>query len=149
MKKKLLLIVLIWSSPGQSQTAEEGNYIVVRGAIIGCNKPTGRVLDVVLVDGFGVVSLVGIPNIKVKSLDGNNIKSKLLDAIESKIGNRPESVEVSVLTTIEESLALLKERDKSLEDCVPSQNIIRGNNTKSNQGIDIEIRRAKLFELLV
>ena len=151
MRKTVILAILLWCSPGQSQIAEEGNYIVVRGALIDCEGSRDRVLDVVLVDESGFVSLVGIPNLAVINLDGNSIESKLLDVIESKTGNRPRSVNVEVLTTIEKSIAELKERGRYLAGCNPPRRQFDRPDINSAPvpAGDFDVPRAKLYERLV
>ena len=60
------------------------------------------------------ITLVGMPNVFVKQLNQNQIKTNLLEAIERKTGNQPETVKVEILGSEQEYRLILNEYNGSL-----------------------------------
>ena len=73
MRSALLVAFAIWSNICSAQLAEEGSYIVIRGAVKECEDWSSRILDVVQVGDKDTITLVGIPNVFVKQINQNQI----------------------------------------------------------------------------
>lgn len=97
MKALLIIALLVWGTSCLAQSAQEGSYIVVRGAVEGCEVWSDRILDVVKVDNDTPIKLLGIPDISVAGLTHKQIKSNLLMAVENHTGKKPESITVKIL----------------------------------------------------
>jgi len=97
MKSFVLIAFFALSAHCYADTVEEGNYIVVRGVIKGCEKWTNRVLEVVKVDGPHSISLLGIPEIEVIHQSAQQVKSQLENQVEERTGNRPTSLGIEIL----------------------------------------------------
>ena len=97
MKTILLIFLVAVSTQCFAQVADEGSYVVVRGAVSGCERWTSRILDAVKIEGEEPISLLGIPEIDAWSLEKKQIKTNLLSAIEKLRGSEPESISVEIL----------------------------------------------------
>jgi hypothetical protein len=100
MKQTLILFLIVWCATCYSQTATVGNYVVVQGALKGCEHWTSRVLDIQQVKEGEPVKLLDVPNINVIGLDGNSIRSALQAEIELRTGTEPSTLEVQVIEAI-------------------------------------------------
>lgn len=96
------LLLLAWSVLCQAQEVEVGSYIVVRGAVQGCEQWTGRILEVVKVEPSQPVPLLGLPPLDYVGLSAEEISLVLQAKIESLTGYRPRTVWVEVLATDDE-----------------------------------------------
>jgi hypothetical protein len=100
MKQTLFLFLIVWCATCLAQTATVGNYVVVQGALKGCEHWTWRILDIEQVKEGEPVKLLGIPNINVIGLDGKSIRSALKAEIERRTGTEPTTLEVQVIEAI-------------------------------------------------
>ena len=108
MSTRLLVILLLWSSPGYCQLAVEGNYVVVQGALMGCETWKDRILDVARVGSEGRVDLLDYQGIEVLGKSGQDIETLLLAAIEARTDRRPKTLVVTVLTSEQEYRQLVQ-----------------------------------------
>ena len=100
MRLTVFLALIIWGSVCLAQTAGVGNYVVVRGAVKGCEHWTRRILDVEEVEDSKPISLLNIPIINVVGLEGESIQLLLESEIRKRTGNEPKSVRVQVIDAI-------------------------------------------------
>ena len=114
MKFTLCLILIAWSFPCFSQTADEGNYVVVRGAVQGCEHWYFRILDVVKIQGPETISLLGIPDIPVTGLDTKQIRLNLVSEIERRMGTAPKTVRIEILESDQQYEGIIDEYMRSL-----------------------------------
>lgn len=97
MRTRLFLILVIWCLPSYPQVAEDGRYVLIKGALLGCEGWTDRVLDVEQVESGGRVSLLGINDFPVLGQEREDIEAGLLSAIKERTGRRPQTLAVEIL----------------------------------------------------
>ena len=98
---KILLYILLVTSPiiSMAQTAAEGGYIVVRGAVKDCIEWPNRILDAVKIDNQEPVTILEIPGFYVVGLNHKQVENELYEAIEHVAGKRPETLSVEILAS--------------------------------------------------
>ena len=109
MKTVLFVILIAWGTQCLAQSVHDGSYVVVRGAVEGCELWSFRILDVTRVEGDDPVSLLNIPDISVAGLTDKQVKSNLVTAIQSITGTKPESITVEILESEQEYQSIAKE----------------------------------------
>ena len=80
-----------------AQEAVVGGFLVVRGAIVGCEQWTNRVLELVRLDSEQPLTLLGMPGFEVLGLNAGEIKELIGDRVEQNTGERPRSLSVDLL----------------------------------------------------
>lgn len=99
---------------GVAQTAAEGGYIVVRGAVNDCKEWTNRILDAVKIENQAPVTILNLPGFSVVGLNHEQVESKLSEAIKTLTGRRPETLSVEILASDVEYQTIAKEYYTSL-----------------------------------
>jgi hypothetical protein len=97
MKRLLFLILLVSSSLCQAQRADEGDYVVLRGALLSCVQWSGRVLDVVQIENADPIQILGLPPVYILGLSPEQITRKLEDHIDELTGVEPTSIRIEIL----------------------------------------------------
>ena len=115
MKNVLFIVLIAWGTQCLAQSVGNGSYIVVRGAVENCEAWSFRILDVVKAEDNKRVILLNIPDISVKNLNSEQIKSNLLMAIQNLTGNEPESITVEILDSEQKYNSIVKEYRASLK----------------------------------
>ncbi len=100
MRFAIFLALVVWGSSCLAQTATNGTYVVVRGAVKGCEDWTERILDIEEVKDDKPINLLDISNINVVGLEGKGIQLLLESEIKIRTGNEPKSIKVQVLDLI-------------------------------------------------
>jgi len=100
MRFLLFMLLSLWVGVGQAQApmdvVEEGSWVVVIGAVQGCEQWDRRVLDVQLVQDDQPLELVGIPVGDVTGMSGIEIRIRLQAEGERLTGHKAESLKVLV-----------------------------------------------------
>lgn len=143
---KIILYILLITSPiiGMAETATEGGYIVVRGAVKDCSEWQKRILDVVKIESQAPITLLEIPGFSVVGLSHNQLEDELSETIEKITGKSPDTLSVEVLSSDEEYQAIAKEYLMSLKMLVAGKCPYRkANDTEKNQKDELERIRLK------
>ena len=80
--------------------AEPGNYIVVRGAVLGCEAWDDRILDIVEVEKARHPTILGIRDMDVLGKSEEEIETAVLGKVESETGTRPESLSIELVDSV-------------------------------------------------
>jgi len=70
----LIILLLTYSTACIAETANIGDYVIVRGGITGCEEWSHRVLDMVEIEHETSISLIGIDDIAVLNLSQSEIE---------------------------------------------------------------------------
>ncbi|MCW8925028.1 MAG: hypothetical protein OQJ84_02135, partial [Xanthomonadales bacterium] len=97
-----------------AQSVENGSYVVVRGAVEGCEAWSFRILDIAKAEDNEPVTLLNIPGITVIDLTSEQIRSNLIAAIQDLTGNEPKSISVEILDSEQKYNFIVKEYWASL-----------------------------------
>lgn len=114
LKLTVFLVSLNWSAICFAQTADVGNFIVVSGALRGCEEWTGRILDVEKIEDDQPLRLLNLPGISVIGLDGEGILQVLESAVLQQTGNKPKSLSVQVIDSVRLPRTIFEEYGVSL-----------------------------------
>ncbi len=108
---KIFLYILLLTSPiiGMAQTANEGSYIVVRGAVKDCSEWGNRILDAVKIENQAPITILEMPGFSVLGLSHTQVEDELSDAIEKITGKRPDTLSVDILASDAEYQTIAKE----------------------------------------
>jgi hypothetical protein len=133
--------------------AESGNYIIVRGAISGCEAWDDRILDIVEVEKAHNPTILGIPDIDVVGKSEEEIEMAVLIAIESETGTRPQTLSFELVGSVLDLKPLIAPylySSRWLEAGVCPPNIDRRNTRENWYEEQIEkLRRAELARTVV
>jgi len=97
-----------------AQTAAEGGYIIVRGAVKDCSEWKNRILDTVKIGNQAPITILEMPGFSVLGLSREQVENELSEAIKKITGKRPETLSVDILVSDEEYQAIAKEQLMSL-----------------------------------
>ena len=98
LNKVLLFgVVAIFSPSSFAQSAHEGNYIVVRGALQSCEKWNFRILDVVKIEGTQPVEILGLQDMELLGLTKEQVSAALVTEINRRTGHAPDSLRIEIL----------------------------------------------------
>ena len=102
MRRISAIFWLLFAIPCSAGEAELGNYIVVRGAVLGCEAWTDRILEIVKIESEAKPTVLGIPDIEVLGSSEEQIKVTVSDAIEKETGTRPQSLSIELINSVPE-----------------------------------------------
>lgn len=148
-----LLFVAFMASgwPYDGDPVVEGNFVVVRGALTGCELSAPiYIFDVVEVENADPITLMGIPDIDVIGQSAYQIELQLADRVEQRTGRKPATLEIDILLSEQEYRAILKEYLHSLQmisvmKCYP----VRGEpGPVDPHDIDEQMENFRLMELV-
>ncbi len=151
MKTILLSTLLAVSSPSFADTVKEGNYVVVRGAVKGCEHSARLIFDVVKVEDSNPISILSIPDINVIGQSAQQIELKLEDKIEHRTGRRPTTLSINILQIERDYRNILTEYRLSLAhierlDCSPLHK--RRQQYRYLRNLDEQMEKIRLMELI-
>ena len=153
MWKALTIILILTSLPCLAEEAKLGSYIVVKGAVAGCEAWTDRILEIVEIESEQPVTILGLPGLSVLGLYDAEIQEMLLDAVEKETGNRPQTLSIRVIHFETEYRLLLNQYAESLNmliggKCLRPQPPAKSREQRIEEDIE-KIRRYELSKFLV
>jgi hypothetical protein len=145
---KIILYILLLTSPiiGMAQTAVEGGYIVVRGAVKDCEAWGNRILDAVKIENQAPITILEIPGFSVIGQDHDQVENELSDAIKTITGNKPSTLTVEILISDAEYQAIAKEHLMSLKVLLDGECPLQ-KAKGSEQRREEELERMRLMEI--
>lgn len=114
MKRWVFLALLFRAATCQAEEVTEGGYIVIRGAVEGCEAWPDRILEVVRIEDSEPVELLGLPPLQLIGVSAAELTKMLRSVIESRTGRRPQTLRVEILGLEDEYLTLANEYLASL-----------------------------------
>ncbi len=154
MRLTLTVLTICFAASFQAKSAETVSYIVVRGAVIGCEDWTDRILNLINVKDEPNPSILGLPSIDVWGLDAAQIEESVLDTIEKSTGTKPKTLSVELIDSEPEYRLLINEYMYSLNNLMRGQcprQFKKGNNHQRpiiDEKME-EIRRQEMARLVV
>ena len=109
-----VIVFLTFSATSHAQSVEVGDYLVVRGAIAGCEGWENRILDVKKVQDDRPLEVLGLRAMDVLGLDSREIHIQLLRSISAATGRTPKSLRVEILNDDSEYRLIIGEYRASL-----------------------------------
>lgn len=146
---------LISSLPSFAEEATLGGFLAVKGAIVGCDKWTDRVLELVRLESEQPLTLLGLPGFEVLGLNAGEIKELIEDRVEQDTGKRPHSLSIEVLGNEAEYRLLLDNYRAHLYALIKGERLCPyppGKSVPWNEQLDKqeeEIRRIEISRILV
>ena len=144
---KIFLCILLMASPitGMAQTAVEGGYIVVRGAVKDCPEWTNRILDAVKIEDQTPITILEISGFSVVGLSHDQVEKELIKAIATNTGKRPESLSVDILASDAEYQIIVKEHYRS--SLMLQKGVCPHKDTEGNEQRQKEMEEIRLLEI--
>lgn len=100
MRSALVILWLLIPLSCIAEEVESGNYIVVRGAVKGCEAWNDRILDIVEVKFEKPATVLEFDDVPVLGKDMSEIRIWVLDAVEESTGVRPQSLTFELITSV-------------------------------------------------
>ena len=100
MRTALATFLLLISFTCFAETVQTGNFIVVRGAVLGCEAWDKRILDIVEISHDEGQTIVGISGVKFVGSDLAEIEAEVLGAIENNTGVRPKTLTFELIESV-------------------------------------------------
>ena len=97
-----------------AEEAKLGSYIVARGAVVGCETWTDRILDIVEIKADENPTILNLPDLEILGLNGADIETVVLDRIEQQTGIRPQTISIEIIDSESEYKSLINEYAFSL-----------------------------------
>lgn len=153
MSMAVAVTCLFGSLPCLAEEAVVGGFLAVRGAIVGCESWTDRVLELVRLDSEQPLTLLGLPGFDVLGLNAEEIKELIEDGVEQEAGKRPHSLTVELLKIEAEYRLLLNDYKAHLvalmkESCPSRPRRSIPWNEQLDEQME-EIRRIEISKVLV
>lgn len=144
---KIILYILLITSPiiGMAQTATEGAYIIVRGAVKDCSEWQNRILDAVKIENQAPITILEMPGFSIVGLSREQLENELSNAINKITGKSPVTLSVDILASDEEYQAIAKEYLMSLRMLVEGKCPYQ--KTEGTDPIQEELERIQLLEI--
>ena len=114
MWKPLTILLILTSLPCLAEQAKVGSYIVAKGAVVGCETWTDRILDIVEIESEQPVAILGLSGLNVLGLSDAEINELILDMVERETGIRPRTLSIKVIHSEAEYILLLDQYAISL-----------------------------------
>ena len=115
MKILATLLLLLMSAEIHAQPLSTGDYVLIRGAVNGCESWPSRILEVEKIETEAPVVLLGLSGVEVVGLNKVEIEKELRKTIENLTGHHPSTLVVEILRSEMEYQSILREYSISLK----------------------------------
>jgi len=115
MKILATLLLLLMCAEIHAQPVSTGDYVLIRGAVNGCESWPSRILEVEKINTEAPVGLLGLPGLEVVGLHKVEVEEELRKTIESLTGHKPSTLVVEILRSEMEYQSVLREYSISLK----------------------------------